>query len=67
MIHYYQQCQECGGHAFEYKKKPKVGQPMFADDIVEDIQPGDDIICKQCKMKVHFWNLTIKNLTEVEE
>lgn len=68
MIHYYQQCQECGENAFEYKRKPKVGQPIFADDIVgENIRPCDEIICSQCQMVVPLCDLTIKNVIEVEK
>ena len=78
MIHYYQQCQECGEHAFEYKKKPKAGQRIFAEDIVEfvftnqnaimeSMQPGNYIVCKQCLRRVPLCDLTIKNVIEVEE
>ena len=68
MIHYYQQCQECGEHAFEYKREPKVGQPIFADDIVgENIQPCDMIRCNECQMVIPLCDLIIKNVIEVEK
>ena len=67
MEKYYQQCQECGGHAFEYKKRPQPGQPMFAEDIVgENYQPGDEIICQECNLPMAPADLNIKNLVVVD-
>lgn len=67
MLKYYQQCQECGGHAFEYKKKPKPGQPFFPEDIVgEPYQAGDDITCQECHLPMTRADLSFKNMVTVK-
>lgn len=67
MLKYYQQCQECGGYAFEYKKKPQAGQPIFTEDIVgEPYQPGDEKTCQECNLPISQADLKFKNLVVVE-
>ena len=67
MERYYLKCQECGDHAFEFKKKPKAGQPLFAEDIVgEVVQPGEEITCKSCYKPIPNMDLTIRNIVTVK-
>ena len=67
MEKYYHKCQECGDHAFEYKKMPVARFPIMADDIVgEPFQPGDEITCLECHMPIPGIDLTLKNVVTIK-
>lgn len=66
-MRYFQKCVSCGHAAFEYKTKPKKGDPVNVHTIIhrDNPQEGQAIKCQVCKVRVDSSDLSDFNILKI--